>query len=215
MWPTDATAKSRAAVKDLFPEAVAEADSKPYLFCVESDDIKMKSGSIAASVDIKMKSPSVPIARDGDANADKEHKTQAKQLYVRTAEHWFHRRKFAPAQPDKADQVLAADTAKASKAVNNSFKRTMSPADKQRFKKWWVTQGEQTKGMRDALRRKFDPKQNPALCAALLSTGDKLLFEIPSRSEKFWSGPPSSGRENVLGKLLMERRQELRDCAAL
>jgi predicted NAD-dependent protein-ADP-ribosyltransferase YbiA (DUF1768 family) len=160
MWP-DAPEKSKAAVRERFPEAVKEAESKPFLF--------------------------------GNA---------------RTAEHWFHHLKFSRTEPAKAQEILDAKTAQDSKELNNQFKKALTKEAKAKFKARWDK--EQIPAMEDAVRRKFDPDTNPHLCAALLSTGDKELFEIPYRTDKFWCGPHDDKHASMLGRLLMARRTQLR-----
>jgi len=69
--------------------------------------------------------------------------------------------------------------------------------------------------MRLCLRLKFD--QHPALREKLLKTGDHIIFEDvsarPRARHLFWGALKTSGQldgRNMLGKLLMELRQELR-----
>lgn len=77
--------------------------------------------------------------------------------------------------------------------------------------------------MRQTLRMKFDPQTNPSACAALLSTGDKPLFEGRRRGGSVWEiarddeferlsdGDPH--KWGLFGTLLMERRAALRAAA--
>ena len=62
--------------------------------------------------------------------------------------------------------------------------------------------------MRKALRKKFS---DPELKAKLLATGDQILEEGNTWHDKYW-GVDSVTREgkNMLGKILMEIRDELR-----
>lgn len=125
-----------------------------------------------------------------------------------TSEHWYHALKFK-GQPKKVNAILKEPTAKASKKVNGAFARELTKEEKKLFKKRWVEKGEQLEAMKEVIKLKFDPQENPALVAGLLSTRDKILYEVPFRADKFWVGPPDGKHANMLGKLLMERRQEL------
>jgi ribA/ribD-fused uncharacterized protein len=61
--------------------------------------------------------------------------------------------------------------------------------------------------MREALRAKFT--QHPQLRSLLLSTGDAELIEH-SRNDCYWADGGDGSGKNMLGKLLMELRAELR-----
>lgn len=61
--------------------------------------------------------------------------------------------------------------------------------------------------MRVAVRAKF--RQHPALRELLLSTGDALLVEHTTNDAYWGDGGDGSGR-NMLGRILMEVRDELR-----
>jgi predicted NAD-dependent protein-ADP-ribosyltransferase YbiA (DUF1768 family) len=69
--------------------------------------------------------------------------------------------------------------------------------------------------MRLCLRLKFD--QHSELREKLLLTGDHIIFEDvskrPTARNKFWGAVKTNGQldgQNMLGKLLMELREELR-----
>jgi ribA/ribD-fused uncharacterized protein len=65
--------------------------------------------------------------------------------------------------------------------------------------------------MRDLLRQKFS---KPDLGKLLLSTGDAILIEGNKWGDEFWGATEKHGEwygENMLGKLLMEIREELRE----
>ena len=63
--------------------------------------------------------------------------------------------------------------------------------------------------MKDILYAKFD--QNDDLKAILLATGDRELREHTPR-DKFWGDGGKKGNgKNMLGKLLMSVREELRE----
>src|SRR5439155_551616 len=61
--------------------------------------------------------------------------------------------------------------------------------------------------MRAAVRAKFE--QNPALAAQLLATGEAVLVE-ESSTDAFWGVGKKGTGKNMLGKLLMEVRAQLR-----
>ena len=65
--------------------------------------------------------------------------------------------------------------------------------------------------MLDLLRAKFE---DPDLQAALLATGDDILVEGNTWHDTYWGEcrcPRCRGGQNVLGKLLMQVRAELRE----
>lgn len=61
--------------------------------------------------------------------------------------------------------------------------------------------------MREAVIAKFN--QHPELCELLLSTGDEEIVEKTTRDYYWGCGTDGTGR-NMLGRILMEVRQELR-----
>lgn len=67
--------------------------------------------------------------------------------------------------------------------------------------------------MREALELKFNPdtQQGAILCQMLLNTENKILVEH-TKEDNFWGdgGGPGLGK-NMLGELLMERRNELKN----
>ena len=63
--------------------------------------------------------------------------------------------------------------------------------------------------MRSVLRLKFDSTERYPLCKALLDTGDAALIEA-SNTDAFWGIGKKGTGKNMLGKLLMEVRDELR-----
>jgi ribA/ribD-fused uncharacterized protein len=60
--------------------------------------------------------------------------------------------------------------------------------------------------MKRVLLAKFD--QNPTLAGYLLSTGSKILIE-ESKTDAFWGIGKKGNGQNMLGKLLMEIREEI------
>lgn len=68
--------------------------------------------------------------------------------------------------------------------------------------------------MLDLVRRKFSPR-NSNLCVQLLETGDAVLEEGNRWRDTFWGiYPPGSGSgRNELGRIIMQVREEIRQCA--
>ena len=62
--------------------------------------------------------------------------------------------------------------------------------------------------MKDICRTKFET--HPSLMDRLLSTGDRTLIEGNDWNDTFWGVDDDNGGENMLGKLLMELREEFR-----
>jgi N-glycosidase YbiA len=65
--------------------------------------------------------------------------------------------------------------------------------------------------MRDLLKQKFDPSVNPDNYEMLIKTGNKNLEELNWWKDIFWGVDESGNGENMLGKLLMEIREELKN----
>jgi ribA/ribD-fused uncharacterized protein len=70
-------------------------------------------------------------------------------------------------------------------------------------KKWPETKVDR---MREVLEAKF--LQNPELGDRLLETGDAILLEA-SKADRFWGEGKRRAGENMLGRLLMQLRDEL------
>lgn len=60
--------------------------------------------------------------------------------------------------------------------------------------------------MREVVRAKFE--QHPALLGLLLSTGDAEIVEH-TRNDAYWGDGGDGSGLNMLGRILMEVRQEL------
>lgn len=72
--------------------------------------------------------------------------------------------------------------------------------------------------MADLIVRKFNPNDHTSLCFELMYTQPRILIEGNSWGDKFWGVSPvpptavpcpSAWGQNILGKLLMRRREEL------
>lgn len=120
-----------------------------------------------------------------------------------TSEHAYHWEKFAGdwdaanAAGDIATQVLNAPSAYA------AFK--LAEACKARRKPTW--DAIKVDVMRDILRAKVS--QHEYVRRKLLATGDRELVENSWRDD-FWGWGPNQDGQNMLGKLWMEIRAELR-----
>jgi len=66
--------------------------------------------------------------------------------------------------------------------------------------------------MKDALLAKF--KQHPTLLGALIETGDAVIVEH-TKNDSYWGDNGDGTGENMLGRLLMEVRLELKELLAV
>lgn len=112
-----------------------------------------------------------------------------------TVEHYFQARKFAGTEHEEA--IRLAPSPMVAARMGRSRKRPLR-AD-------WETV--KLDVMLEALRAKFT--QHAALRELLLATGNALLVEHRARDSYWGDGPDGSGA-NMLGKLLMRVREELR-----
>lgn len=112
-----------------------------------------------------------------------------------TSEHYFQAQKFAGTVHEEA--VRQAKTPKEAAAIGRDRGRPLR-AD-------W----EQVKDdvMRTAVRAKF--QAHAGLRAELLATGDAELVEH-ARSDSYWGCGADGSGKNMLGRILMEVRAELR-----
>jgi ribA/ribD-fused uncharacterized protein len=114
----------------------------------------------------------------------------------RTTEHYFQAQKFAGT--DYETDIRNAPTARQAASLGRSRKVPI--------RRDWEHVKDQV--MLDALRAKFS--QHPYLHEILLGTGDALLVEHTERDAYWGDGGDGSGR-NMLGRLLMQVREELRN----
>jgi ribA/ribD-fused uncharacterized protein len=68
--------------------------------------------------------------------------------------------------------------------------------------------------MKFVLQLKFDRTNHQQLCQALLETGDAVLIEASS-TDAFWGTGKHGTGKNMLGKLLMEVREDLKPAPAV
>jgi ribA/ribD-fused uncharacterized protein len=117
-----------------------------------------------------------------------------------TSEHAYHWSKFDPATPGNA--VIRLEVAGA-RSAHEAFK--LAKKHKDRVRPNWNAL--RVKVMRDILRAKAD--QHEYVRRKLLQTGDRELVEDSWR-DPFWGWGEDRTGLNMLGKLWMEIRAELR-----
>ncbi|WP_217577346.1 NADAR family protein [Mesorhizobium sp. GbtcB19] len=114
-----------------------------------------------------------------------------------TSEAAYHWEKFAGVAPHIADYISAAPSAHDAFKHAENFKHLRRPD--------W--DDVKVDIMRDILRAKV--RQHDYVCRKLLATGDRELVENSWRDD-FWGWGPNGDGQNMLGKLWMEIRDELR-----
>ena len=112
-----------------------------------------------------------------------------------TSEHYFQAQKFAGTEHEEA--VRLAKTPKLAANLGRSRERPLRP-DWERVK---------DAVMEEAVRAKFT--QHADLRRILLETGDAEIVEHRARDSYWGDGPDGSGK-NMLGRMLMRVRDELR-----
>lgn len=110
-----------------------------------------------------------------------------------TAEHLYQALKTQ--DPDERLRVRVAPTPAAAKRLGRTL--TLGPD--------WDSLKAQV--MRLVVREKF--RQNPKLAARLMATGDAVLIE-DSPFDRYWGAGHDGAGLNMLGKILMATREELR-----
>ncbi|HVE58712.1 MAG TPA: NADAR family protein [Pyrinomonadaceae bacterium] len=123
------------------------------------------------------------------------HRLFLKDKVWKTSEHYFQAQKFEGTKFE--EQVRLAPTPK--EAANLGRNRKFP------FRKDWKEVKDDI--MREALQAKFT--QNKDLKRILLETGNAELVEHTANDNYWGDGGDGSGR-NILGKLLMEVREELK-----
>lgn len=112
-----------------------------------------------------------------------------------TSEHYFQAQKFAGTQHEALIR----------KAKTPSVAAQMGRDRRRPLRKDWESVKDNV--MRDAVRAKFS--QHTDLREALLATGNAVLVEHTDRDDYWGDGGDGSGR-NMLGRILMGVRAELR-----
>ena len=111
-----------------------------------------------------------------------------------TTEHYFQAQKF---RSQKDQETIR-------RAGSPSLAARLGRSRRRKLRRDW--ESAKVGVMRVALRAKFE--QHPELAALLLSTGEATIVEHTPRDGFWGDGGDGSGR-NMLGRLLMEIRQEL------
>ena len=129
------------------------------------------------------------------SNFDRKHPITINGVEWPSTEHYFQAQKFAGT--DHVEAVRKAETPSESASMGRDRNRPL--------RKDW----EQVKDdvMREAVRAKFT--QHADMKALLLNTGDSELIEHTINDSYWGDGGDGSGK-NMLGKILMEIREELR-----
>lgn len=123
------------------------------------------------------------------------HGIELKGVWWRTTEHYFQAQKFAGTPHEEA--VRLAKTPKEAAAMGRDRKRPLR-ADWEEVK---------DDVMREAVRQKFRTHQD--IQQILLSTGDEEIIEN-APGDYYWGIGANGSGKNMLGKILMEIRAELR-----
>lgn len=113
----------------------------------------------------------------------------------KTSEHYFQAQKFAGTEFEEKVRQAPTPMESANLGRNRKFP----------LRKDWETVKDDI--MREAIKAKFT--QNKDLKKILLETGDALLVEHTANDNYWGDGGDGSG-QNMLGKLLMELREELK-----
>jgi len=114
----------------------------------------------------------------------------------KTSEHYFQAQKFAGTEHE--EELRLVDSPMVVARMGRSRQRPL--------RKDWETAKDGI--MRDALRAKFT--QNEDLKKILLETGDAILVEH-TKNDSYWGDGGDGSGKNMLGKLLMELREELKN----
>jgi ribA/ribD-fused uncharacterized protein len=114
----------------------------------------------------------------------------------KTSEHYFQAQKFAGA-PDE-EEIRLIDSPMVAARAGRSRRRPLR-------RDWEAVKDDI---MREALRAKFT--QHEDLRKILLETGDARLIEHTT-NDRYWGDGGDGSGLNMLGKLLMELREELRN----
>jgi ribA/ribD-fused uncharacterized protein len=114
----------------------------------------------------------------------------------RTSEHYFQAQKF-PDSPEYQERIRTTPSPMVAARLGRS--RSVP------IRKDWESAKDDI--MREAVRMKFS--QNADMLKLLLSTGDALLVEH-TKNDRYWGDGGDGRGRNMLGKILMEIRDELR-----
>jgi ribA/ribD-fused uncharacterized protein len=123
------------------------------------------------------------------------HRVFLKDRVWKTSEHYFQAQKFAGTEFE--EKVRLAPTPKEAAELGRNRKFPL--------RKDWETVKDDV--MRDALRAKFT--QHEDLRRILLGTKDATLVEHTA-NDNYWADGGDGSGQNMLGRLLMELREELK-----
>ncbi|MCA9895157.1 MAG: NADAR family protein [Anaerolineae bacterium] len=118
-------------------------------------------------------------------------------VYYKTCEHYFQAMKFEHS-PKDMDDVRRAATPKQAASVGRDRSRPLRPD-------WEAVKDDI---MRKGVLRKFETHTD--LRALLLATGDEDIVEN-APGDRYWGAGPDGTGKNMLGKILMETREILRN----
>ena len=113
----------------------------------------------------------------------------------KTSEHYFQAQKFAGTEHEEELRLVASPMVVA----------RMGRSRQRPLRKDWEAVKDDI--MREALRAKFT--QNEDLKKILLETGDATLVEH-TKNDSYWGDGGDGSGKNMLGRLLMELREELK-----
>lgn len=124
------------------------------------------------------------------------HQIFAKDKTWKTSEHYFQAQKFAGTEHE--EQLRLTDSPMQVAKMGRDRKRPLR-------KDWEVVKDDI---MREALRAKFT--QHEDLKKILLETGEAILVEH-TKNDSYWADGGDGSGKNMLGILLMELREELKN----
>lgn len=121
-------------------------------------------------------------------------------LEYASVEHYFQSMKFKDTDPEYSEEIRLAPTPVESRRLGSSREHVIHPF-------WGGKDGESLRVMRRVLL--YKALQNQRFKNLLLSTGDALL--IDSSKDRFWGDGAKGRGRNMLGKMLMDLRESLRN----
>jgi ribA/ribD-fused uncharacterized protein len=124
------------------------------------------------------------------------HHIYLKNTVWKTSEHYFQAQKFAGTEFEEKVRIAQSPKEAANLGRNRKFP----------LRKDWEEVKDEI--MREVLKAKFT--QNKELRKILIETGDAILVEHTATDNYWGNGGDGSGK-NMLGKLLMEVREELKN----
>jgi len=114
-----------------------------------------------------------------------------------TSEHYYQAQKFI--EPARKEAIRSCDSPDVAFALSRKYQQEVKPS--------W--NDERLEVMRFIVEEKFS--QNPKLAFKLIGTGDAVLTEH-SHKDAFWGDGGNGKGANHLGRILMEVREQLKNC---